>query len=149
MQCITSKIKTNSYGFTIIELLVVMSISSVIAAIGLYSISSYMPKQRQIAAARTMKADLVKGRIHAIKSRMDQTVEISNSSYDIKNGSDIFLSRNFEIDFGWAGIELRTTNSPTLNFDGTISDIATIDINCADNDPLSITMTITGNITIE
>ncbi|KPA09475.1 protein containing Prepilin-type cleavage/methylation [Candidatus Magnetomorum sp. HK-1] len=145
------KLKTimDSNAFTLIELLFVMAIFTTLAAIGVYSVNQYLPKQRQLSAARVVKTDLVKARIHAIKTRTNQTVTLQNSAYIIKQDSNVYIKRNFKEDFDWNGIEVKSDKSPTFNMDGTVDDITTIEVRCGDSDPLFITMTITGNIKIE
>jgi len=143
------KIIMNSSAFTLIELLFVMAIFTVLASVGVYSINMYLPKQRQFAAARVLKTDLVKARVHAIKTRTNQTVNFQKSTYDIKQDSKVFLKRNFKKDFNWSGVELKSSKNPTFNMDGTVDDVSTIEIKCGGSDPLFITMTITGNIKIE
>ncbi|ETR72195.1 MAG: pilin assembly protein [Candidatus Magnetoglobus multicellularis str. Araruama] len=149
IRCHFAKRKTNGYGFTLIELMFVMAIFSVLAAVGLYSVNQYLPRQRKLAAVRIIKADMVKARVHAIRERQNQTLDIQNNKYRIHDNSETFIERNFENDYGWGEIQIQSDSDPVFNPDGTITDISTIVIDSGDSEPLSITMTITGNISIE
>jgi len=142
--------KTKPGGFTLMELMMVMAIFSILAAVGMFSANQYLPKYRKQAAGRTVLSDLVKARIHAIKSGASQTVNfISNEEYKIQDPADtVFLTRNFESDFDWKDIRINSTSNPTFNTDGTINNISNIEVTCGNSDPVSITMTITGNMKI-
>jgi Tfp pilus assembly protein FimT len=144
--------KSNANAFTLLELMVIMAIFSILTGIGLFSVSYYIPGYQQKAAGRTVISDLVKAKIYAIKQRTPQTFTIiNNRKYSIHNANDItdiFLTRDFEDDFGWRSVTIQSDTSPTLNLDGTINNISTINVNGANSDPLSITMTITGNLKI-
>jgi type IV fimbrial biogenesis protein FimT len=143
--------KSKDYGFTLMELMVIMAIFSILAAVGMFTANQYLPKYRKQAAGRTVLSDLVKARIHAIKSRVNQTVTINNDKYTIHDSgtpSNIFLTRDFELDFDWKDIRIQSTTNPTFNTDGTVNNISNIEVNCGGSDPVEITMTITGNLRI-
>jgi len=148
--CIITK-KSNSYGFTLIELMIIMAIFSVLAAIGVFSANQYFPNYKKNAAGRTVISDLVKARIHAIKERVRHTVTINNNKYtihDANNASNVFLTRDFASDYDWKEVTIQSATNPTFNIDGTINNISTILVDCGGSDPVSITMTITGNLRI-
>jgi len=148
ISCIISK-NSSGYGFTLIELMVVISIFSILAAIGVFSATHYLPKYRKQAAGRTVLSDLVKARIHAIRTRASQTVTIVNDhKYKIDDGTNTFLERDFETDFDWKDVRIQSATNLTINADGTINNISSIDVHCGRGDPVSITMTITGNLRI-
>jgi type IV fimbrial biogenesis protein FimT len=143
------KKKSNYYGFTLIELMVVMAIFSILAAVGVFSATHYLPNYRKQAAGRTVLSDLVKARIHAIRTRASQTVTIVNDhKYKIDDGTNTFLERDFVSDFDWKDVRIQTATNLTINADGTINNISSIDVHCGSGDPVSITMTITGNLRI-
>lgn len=148
MNFIFYKKSINANGFTLVELIVVMAVFSILAAIGIYSFNAYLPRQRQYAAARVVVNDLVQARIRAIKTREPQQFNLFFNRYTIGDATDTFLTRNFNNDYEWDDIQVRTFREPTFNINGTIDNIATISIMCGDNEPVEITMTITGNIKI-
>ncbi|MBF0450174.1 MAG: prepilin-type N-terminal cleavage/methylation domain-containing protein [Candidatus Magnetomorum sp.] len=142
------KIFLNGPGFTLIELIVVMAIMSILATIGVYSFNAYLPRHRQLAAARVVAGDLSKARIRAIKQKTDQNFHLNMNTYTIGDGTVTFIDRDFARDFDWNDLRIQTAREPTFNMNGTIDNISTITIMCGDSDPLEITMTITGNIKI-
>jgi len=147
--CILNK-QSNCYGFTLMELMIVMTIFAVLAAIGVVSSTQYLPNYKKNSASRTVISDLVKARIHAIKERKQHTFTLVNQNkYTIKDTNDVvFLTRDFKADFDWDEVTVQTGTSPTFNTDGTINNISTINVDCGSNDPVAITMTITGNLRI-
>jgi len=144
--------RSHADAFTLMELMVVIAIFSILAAIGIFSATNYLPIYQKKAAGRTIISDLVKAKIHAIRQRTPQTfIIVNNREYLIRNSnniSDVFLTRDFIEDFGWKGITIQSDTNPIFNIDGTINNISTINIHGADSDPLSITMTITGNLSV-
>jgi type IV fimbrial biogenesis protein FimT len=151
IKLITRK-KSNYDGFSLLELMIIMAIFVVLAGVGVVSVTQYIPNYRKQAASRTVLSDLIKARIYAIKERKSQTVEISNNKYEIYetgNKPNKYLIRDFVADYDWKGLIIRANTNPILNPDGTINNISTIQVNCGGSDPVSITMTITGNLKIE
>jgi type IV fimbrial biogenesis protein FimT len=148
--CTIQKISKNC-GFSLLELMVIMTIFAVLAGIGVVSVTKYLPKYRKQAACRRVLSDLVNARIYAIKKQKSQTVFIKDNTYKIKetgNTSNIYLTRDFASDYHWNGVTIQSQTNPILNTDGTINNISTINVNCGGSEPLSITMTITGNLKI-
>jgi len=129
-----------------------MAIFAVLAGIGGISVMQYLSTYEKKAATRMIISDLIKARIHAIKQRTPQTFKQLNTiKYRIENANDatdILITRDFKDDYGWKGVTFESKTEPTFNIDGTINNISTIEVNPESSDPISITMTITGNIKI-
>lgn len=68
--------KCDCRGFTMIELLVVIFIMGIMAAIAIPSLLSYMPKSRLSGATRTLAGDLMAARMDAVK--MNRTVKVEH-----------------------------------------------------------------------
>ncbi|MBW2568664.1 MAG: GspH/FimT family pseudopilin [Deltaproteobacteria bacterium] len=72
------------YGFTLIELIVIIAIMSVLAGIAVPSFLSYMPKHRLNGAARQVMGDLMAARMKAVKENTTVTVaRVSDHEYKI------------------------------------------------------------------
>ena len=71
-------------GFTLIELIVIIAIVGVFAAIAVPNFLSYMPKYRLNGAARQVMGDLMAARMKAVKENTTVTVAwVSNRKYSI------------------------------------------------------------------
>ncbi len=62
------KLKKNTYGFTLVELLVVVSMISIISGLGFASLSSYSRQQTVTQAAEDIKQDINLARFNAISA---------------------------------------------------------------------------------
>lgn len=72
-------------GFTLIELIVIIAIVAVFAAIAVPNFLSYMPKSRLNGAARQVMGDLMAARMKAVKENTTVTVTmVSNSDHEYK-----------------------------------------------------------------
>jgi len=148
MNSFLNKTRVKGLGFTLLELMVVMAIFGIMATIGVYSYIIYIPRHQQLSAARIVINDLVRARIRAIKTRKAQQFNLFINRYTISDDSTTFLVRDFSNDYHWDNVRVITPREPTFNTNGTINNISTITIMCGDNEPVAITMTITGNIRI-
>ena len=76
-------------GFTLIELIVIIAIVGVFAAIAVPNFLSYMPKYRLNGAARQVMGDLMAARMKAVKENTTVTVaRVSNHEYKISTTSE-------------------------------------------------------------
>lgn len=102
--------KTNT-GFTTTELLIVISILFVLAAIAIADIVGWIPGLRVNSAARDLVSDMQLARMQAVSKRNDyvMTFDTSNNRYRIYDDPDN--------DFSTAGAEtgelLKTVDLPT------------------------------------
>ena len=77
-------------GFTLIELIVIIAIVAVFAAIAVPNFLSYLPKHRLNGAARQVMGDLMAARMKAVKENCDVAVAFvtDNSEYRIWTDSN-------------------------------------------------------------
>jgi type IV fimbrial biogenesis protein FimT len=77
-------------GFTLIELIVIIAIVGVFAAIAVPNFLSYMPKHRLNGAARQVMGDLMAARMKAVSQNCDVAVTFAsgNPEYEIWTDSD-------------------------------------------------------------
>ena len=77
-------------GFTLIELIVIIAIVAVFAAIAVPNFLSYMPKHRLNGAARQVMGDLMAARMKAVSQNCDVAVTFAsgNPEYEIWTDSD-------------------------------------------------------------
>ncbi len=86
----------NNKGFTIIEMVIVIVIMAILAAVAVPNIISWRAKSSLGGDTRTLKADFELARSRAIRDNTNMTISFNtgNNSYSITNGVDIILSRN-------------------------------------------------------
>ena len=73
-------------GMTLIEIMVVISILAILAAIAVPSISAYLPIYRLNAAARELMADLQRAKIVAVRTNRQVVVEFTPVAWTAKGG---------------------------------------------------------------
>ena len=119
-------------GFTIVELLIVIAIASILAAIGVWGGSNLLPKYRLDGAATRVRGDLSLARVRATKARLQYRVEFSTNGYLVREGDKTSgssswttkLSRDFS---DYPGVTVKNvTNNPVFSPRGTASSLGTI-----------------------
>lgn len=81
----------NSRGFTLIEVLIVIGIIGVMAAIAIPAISSWLPNYRLKAAARDVYSSMQKARMIAVKSNHNTAIilNVANEKYELCDNWDV------------------------------------------------------------
>jgi type IV fimbrial biogenesis protein FimT len=116
-------------GFTLVELMVAVSIAGILVTIGLPSMRDLMANQRVKTAASDMHLSLLLARSEAIKRNANIDIVDTTAGWDVRVQSDSSVLRSQDLNTG------VTINCDTDN-DGT-----------ADTCPASITFTRTGRPT--
>ena len=99
-------------GFTLIELIIIIAILAVFAAIAVPNFLSYMPKYRLNGAARQVTGDLMAARMKAVK--LNHRVKVffySNHQYKICDDAD----NNETVADGEGDVQLRDIQSEYSN----------------------------------
>ncbi len=134
-------------GFTLIEMLLVLSVVAIIIGIGASLFISVMPKYRLQAAVWEVSAKLNEARYTSVLKGTPVRMRFADSGYCLEHqsaedGSWLRLSgRRLE------GVSLRANNAPVFYPQGTVSNLATIWV---ENGFASyrITLAITGRVKV-
>jgi prepilin-type N-terminal cleavage/methylation domain-containing protein len=159
-------IKSNIFAFTLVEVLVALSIISTISAISLMGFRQYFPSYRLKAAALQIKSDMQRASSFASKSNCQYRVVFDPDKMFMKTG-------NYEIQKGNASIHadylpeyqnnsfhvghidqkdiaiVSWSNNPVFHPNGTIASLATITIQNLKGQQLRISTSIAGRILIK
>ncbi|MFQ5509905.1 MAG: Tfp pilus assembly protein FimT/FimU [Leptospirillia bacterium] len=79
---------TDSYGFTLIELMVTLSVLAILAGIAIPSVLAWMPSMYLKDSARDIKTSLIRARAFAINQGVEHRVmfDLPNNLYQIDRG---------------------------------------------------------------
>ena len=102
-------------GFTLIEMMIIIAILAIFAAIAVPNFLSYLPKSRLNGAARQVMGDLMAARMNAVSQNCDATVTFASGNPEYKIWTD--SNNNDTIDSG----EERTKDIQSDYYDVTIS----------------------------
>ena len=142
-------------GFTMVELLIVIAIFSIIAAMGFWSGQSMLPGYRLKGAVTTLRGDLYKAKVLATKEKRLVKVVFSANGYQIQRGTSgsgsfvldqVLLTRDFS-DYADVSVVTGSTADPTFSPRGTATNV-TIRLQNVKGDTKDITISIAGRIKI-
>jgi len=93
--------KKRSPGFTLMELILALSVMAILLAIAWPAIGQFSSGYRLRAAAREVATDLQFARLLAVKENRDFQVSIAGASYEVTRVSDGFVAkvRDFSADY--------------------------------------------------
>ena len=148
------------YGFTLIELIIIIAIVSVLAGIAVPNFLSYMPKSRLNGAARQVMGDLMAARMKAVK--LNHRVKVffySDHQYKICDDAD----NNGTVVDGEGDVQLRDIQNeysdvtlvenadPVFQSRGTVSPTTTITLSSTSDTNLIkyVKVAITGRVKID
>jgi len=158
--------KSNIFAFTLVELLVALSIVSTISAVSLIGFRHYLPEYRLKAAAFQIKSAMQRASSFASKTNCQYRIAFDpnkmfakTGDYEIQKGNASIQSdylpecQNNSFHVGHIdqkGISIIAwTNNPIFQPNGTIASLATITLQNLKGQKLYITTSIAGRILIK
>ncbi|HPC03297.1 MAG TPA: GspH/FimT family pseudopilin [Syntrophales bacterium] len=149
-------------GFTLVELMIVVALIAILAAIAAPAYQDYMARSRLNGAARLVLADLASARMDAVKMNRRTQVYFAGgyaspaASYRIcddasgdgtvADGEGRNITRNVQDHF--FDISVGSNNNPIFLPNGTATNMATIGVSNG-TDTRQITITIAGRVQIQ
>ena len=147
-------------GFTLIEMMIVITIIGVLAVLSYFGVQSILPGYRLNGAIRMVRGDLYNAKMLAAKRNRQYRVVFSANGYQVQRGtasSGVFsldqveLSRTFA---DYVGVTVNTgagtTTSPVFSPRGTAANVGdpTVTLQNAAGSQKTITVSIAGRIKI-
>jgi type IV fimbrial biogenesis protein FimT len=142
-------------GFTLTELIVVIGIIGILAAIGIPSFMAWMPKLRLNGAARMVMGDLMAARMKAVSQNNEFKVFFINDHQytilDDDNGNGVIdvgeATETKNIQDQYSEVTLSSTANPVFDPRGTASPAATITLTGSGSKLVKVHLT--GRVMIE
>ncbi len=151
----------SSAGFSLIELIVVMAVMGVLAAMTSYGIDNMRKSMAYRAAARTVRGDFGYAKSRAIKERRQfRYVYTSTDGYELEIGNASRASTNWIkddnpglvrefTDFKGVTIDKGASLLPVFNSNGTLAGASQVIIKNEDGKSKTIRVSLTGRIRID
>jgi len=146
----------NHSGFTLMELILVLAIMGIVAAIAIPSFMGFLPSMRLNGAARQVMGDLMDARMEAVKNNNQYKVFFLNDhQYQIlndKNGNGADdggteTSKIVDIQANYSDVTLSDTGDPVFSSKGTATALSTITVQNASGSK-SVSVSIAGRVKI-
>lgn len=133
-------------GFTIVELMIVIAIFGILAAVAIPNFVSQMPRCRLNGAARQVMGDLMWARMQAVSENTSFTVSFLNDhEYQISGGG---WSETKDIQDEYHDVTLSSTANPVFQPRGTASPWGTVTV-ANSSGSKDVKVHITGRVKIE
>lgn len=146
----------NHRGFTLTELMIVVALMAILAAIAVPSIMAQMPKYRLNGAARQVLGDLVAARMQAVS--LNKRVKVffdnnhqyricddANSDGTVADGEGNVQTKDIQTEYH--DVIFASNNDPIFQPNGTASNLATITLSNTSGSR-SITISSAGRVRI-
>lgn len=145
----------NHRGFTLTELMIVVALMAILAAIAVPSIIAQMPKYRLNGAAREVLGDLVAARMQAVSQNNEFKVFfLDDHRYMILDDDDNDgasdtgeATQTVDIQTDYYDVTFNSNNDPIFQANGTASNLATITLSNTSGSH-SITISSAGRVRI-
>lgn len=141
----------NNKGFTLLELIFVLVIGAILAAIAVGTISSRVPGKHLNGSAQVFRSDLNRAKMEALRSGRQYQVTVNNNNYTISIGDrasgSVTWTQVATESLPYADVTFLTT-SGNFTFDprGTASQTANIVLTNVDGDSRTLSVTVAGRI---
>ena len=151
-----NKIGGNESGFTLMELILVVAIMGIMAAIAIPAFMGFLPGMRLNGAARQVMSDLMDARMEAVKQNHEFKVFfLNNHEYKILDDNDndgiddggAETSRTVDIQDNYSDVTLSDTGDPVFGPKGTAPSLSTITLQNSSGSK-SVSVSIAGRVKI-
>jgi len=146
----------NHCGFTLMELILVVAVMGIMAAIAIPAFMGFLPGMRLNGAARQVMGDLMDARMAAVKNNNEFKIFfLNNHQYKIlddKNGNGVDddgtgTSRTMDIQDNYSDVTLTDTGDPVFSPKGTATTLSTITLQNSSGSK-SVSISIAGRVKI-
>ena len=140
-------------GFTLVEMLMVVSIMAILGTLSFFGVRAILPGYRLNAGIRMVRGDLYNAKMLAVKRNLQYRVVFNAPNYLLQegnksSGSDVWTTK-LDRDFSaYQGVSVKmadTTGNPTFSPRGTANGV-TIVLQNDKGDEKEIRVNITGRI---
>jgi type IV fimbrial biogenesis protein FimT len=147
----------NQSGFTLMELILVVAVMGIVAAIAIPSFMALLPAMRVNGAARQVMSDLMDARMEAVKQNHEFKVFfLNNHEYKILDDNDsdgvddggLEISRTIDIQDNYKDVTLSDTGDPVFSPKGTATNLSTITVQNASGSK-TVSISIAGRVKVE
>jgi type IV fimbrial biogenesis protein FimT len=147
-------------GFTLIEMMIIIAILAIFAAIATPNFLSYLPKSRLNGAARQVMGDLMAARMKAVSQNCDVTVTFASGNPEYKiwtdsNNNDTIdsgeeITKNIQSNYYDVIISSTTNNNIKFSSRGTASPLGETIITLTNSvGSTKVNVSLTGRVKIE
>ncbi len=143
-------------GFTLLEMMIVVALMAIVAAIAVPNVVSEMPRYRLNGAARQVMSELVAARMQAVSQNNQFKIDyLNNHSFTIlddddsdgtADGGEAVTTKDIQTEYSDVAFAFSST-SLTLYTAGTVSTAATITLTNGSGSR-TVTVTTAGRVSI-